>query len=266
MTPPGAPDQWEREASRWDAYNAAVWGRLRLDLIHHHIGPLLTGGGQRVLDIGCGTGETAVFCARSGAEVTAVDRSPAMLERAARSARAEGVGLAVVQADAADFAGGWRGVFDLVFCHNVLAYVEDARTLVTRLAALVAPGGRLSLVVNNSLAEPLRFALFHHDLREALRWARESPESRPGKTFDHPLRVYDPGEVAAWMRGGGLSVGEAAGMDVVAPYLPNDVKERSYGDLVALELQLGAMPAYAALAVHVLLLGRRPGAAGATRL
>ncbi len=36
--------------------------------------------GQRVLDIGCGTGDISIKCAEAGADVTAVDASPQMLE------------------------------------------------------------------------------------------------------------------------------------------------------------------------------------------
>ena len=40
--------------------------------------------GERLLDVGCGLGEVAVRAARAGAEVTAIDLSPEMIERAGR--------------------------------------------------------------------------------------------------------------------------------------------------------------------------------------
>jgi ubiquinone/menaquinone biosynthesis C-methylase UbiE len=43
--------------------------------------------GQRVLDVGCGTGVVAVTAARKGAQVTALDLTPALLERARENAK-----------------------------------------------------------------------------------------------------------------------------------------------------------------------------------
>lgn len=47
--------------------------------------------GQRVLDVGCGTGVVAITAARSGARVKAVDLTPELLERARENARIAGV-------------------------------------------------------------------------------------------------------------------------------------------------------------------------------
>src|SRR5689334_17790182 len=52
--------------------------------------------GQRVLDVGCGVGTTAIEIARRfGAEVTAIDIAPLMLERAEANVRAAGMGQLV---------------------------------------------------------------------------------------------------------------------------------------------------------------------------
>jgi ubiquinone/menaquinone biosynthesis C-methylase UbiE len=47
--------------------------------------------GDRVLDIGCGTGALAVMLARAGAIVTGIDIAPSMLGRAAERLREEGL-------------------------------------------------------------------------------------------------------------------------------------------------------------------------------
>ena len=47
--------------------------------------------GDQVLELGCGTGEDAIWLAKRGVRVLATDGSPAMLEATARKAQAEGV-------------------------------------------------------------------------------------------------------------------------------------------------------------------------------
>ena len=56
--------------------------------------------GQEALDVGAGTGNFAVACAREGASVVASDLSPAMVERGRARTEAEGYDIEWVEADA----------------------------------------------------------------------------------------------------------------------------------------------------------------------
>jgi SAM-dependent methyltransferase len=56
--------------------------------------------GQRVLDVGCGTGVVAVTAARRGAKVSGLDLTPALLERARQSASVASVDIDFVEGDA----------------------------------------------------------------------------------------------------------------------------------------------------------------------
>src|SRR5216684_6397324 len=58
------------------------------------VNPARIQGGQRVLDVGCGTGVVAVTAARLGAKVTGLDLTPALLERARDNAHIAGVKIA----------------------------------------------------------------------------------------------------------------------------------------------------------------------------
>jgi ubiquinone/menaquinone biosynthesis C-methylase UbiE len=62
----------------------------RLDRVHHDIAHRIHPG-EAVLDLGCGTGTLAALLAERGADVTAVDISPAMLDLAAERLRAAGL-------------------------------------------------------------------------------------------------------------------------------------------------------------------------------
>jgi SAM-dependent methyltransferase len=60
--------------------------------------------GGPVLELGCGTGRVAIPLAQDGHDVVGLDRSPAMLARAERHARREGVTLRLVEGDMRSFS------------------------------------------------------------------------------------------------------------------------------------------------------------------
>src|SRR5258708_17175711 len=65
------------DLSRW--FRRRVWDRLGL----------LFKSGEHVIELGCGTGEDAIWLAKRGVHVLAGDGSPAMLAETARKAKAE---------------------------------------------------------------------------------------------------------------------------------------------------------------------------------
>ena len=103
----------------------------------------------RALDAGCGEGADAVWLARRGWRVTAVDISPTALERAAAHAEAAGAEVAAridwVHADLRHWQPA-AGGYDLVSAQFVHLLAESRGQLVAELAAAVAPGGILLVV------------------------------------------------------------------------------------------------------------------------
>ena len=99
----------------------------------------------RVLDVGCGEGADAVWLARGGWDVTALEVSGVALERAAGHARDAGVTVRWVHAGLAEAALP-PASFDLVSAqYPALLRTPDAAAERALLAA-VAPGGVLLLV------------------------------------------------------------------------------------------------------------------------
>jgi len=99
----------------------------------------------RVLDVGCGEGADAVWLARGGWDVTALEVSGVALERAAGHARDAGVAVRWVHAGLAE-ARLAPASFDLVSAqYPALLRTPDAAAERALLAA-VAPGGVLLLV------------------------------------------------------------------------------------------------------------------------
>lgn len=102
---------------------------------------------RRILDIGSGPGVAACRMAEvfPDAEVTAVDGSPELLERAEKRAARLGVSLRTkVAAFPAGLAG--LGQADLVWSGQVVHHVGDQQDALNRLAGLLEPGGVLAVV------------------------------------------------------------------------------------------------------------------------
>jgi trans-aconitate 2-methyltransferase len=98
--------------------------------------------GQRIVDLGCGTGElTARLLALSpGASVLGIDSSADMLARALPLA---GPGLRFAQASIEDYIADGAAPPDMLFSHAALQWVDDHPALFARLAAYLPEGGQL---------------------------------------------------------------------------------------------------------------------------
>ena len=77
-----------------------------------------------VLELGCGTGADAIYLARQGFEVTAVDSSPTAVDRAHVRAEQEDVLARLVLADVFEFTRT-SGQFDLVYDAGFYHFIRD---------------------------------------------------------------------------------------------------------------------------------------------
>lgn len=94
------------------------------------------GKGERILDLGCGTGQLTADIAATGAQVVGLDSSPEMLGQARQNYRH----LKFVLADATSFR--FDEPFDAVFSNAALHWVKNAEAAVECIAAALRPGGR----------------------------------------------------------------------------------------------------------------------------
>lgn len=98
--------------------------------------------GTRVLECGCGTGRTACYLARLGARMTAIDRSPAMLEKARLRGEREGVAVDWVVGDVCHLPFA-DGRFDLVLAESVTVFNAIPQVL-AEYYRVTAPGARVA--------------------------------------------------------------------------------------------------------------------------
>lgn len=97
--------------------------------------------GSRVLDLGCGEGRNAFYLATRGCRVKAVDISEHGIKKLAALAEQAGLAIETEVADLATYKV--EGVWDLVLCHGVIDYLDNAtwRKLLTNVKQQTAPGG-----------------------------------------------------------------------------------------------------------------------------
>jgi len=122
--------------------------------------------GGRMLDLGCGLGNLSVEAARRGAEVVAVDGSPAAIERLRKTALAENLKIAPVLSDLETYAISGR--FDSVVAIGLLMFFArpKALSLLADIQEHVSEGGVavVNVLVEGTtymgMFEPGRYCLF----------------------------------------------------------------------------------------------------------
>lgn len=124
-----------------DAYN------YTLERTRSHLGPR-----DRVLELGCGSGSTALLLAPDVAEITASDVSPGMIAVGKRKAEAESVrNIRFAAADVLDPALG-EGPYDAVLAYNMLHLLPDLPKALERVSGLLKPGG---LFISKTICRPV---------------------------------------------------------------------------------------------------------------
>jgi SAM-dependent methyltransferase len=146
-----------------EAY-ATVKGYVRGYVMHRQLLDHLPAAPETVLDVGGGAGNQSFPLAEAGYEVTLLDSSPAMLDKArqrlAQLPEQVQRRVRLVEADgqrADDALNGQR--FTGVLCHGVLGYLDDPRPVVEQLCHCTAPGGIVSIMTGNAAAGAVQPAL-----------------------------------------------------------------------------------------------------------
>lgn len=99
------------------------------------------GAGERVLDLGAGTGNVALLAAEAGAHVTAVDPSPRLLSVAAGAAHDRGLSIACEVGDASCLPAD-DGSVDCVLSNFALIFAADADAAVREVVRVLDARGR----------------------------------------------------------------------------------------------------------------------------
>jgi SAM-dependent methyltransferase len=161
--------------------------------------------GQRLLDVGCGTGKSFLPMLPRGWKVTGCDISPAMLELA-REKAGEAVRLEVANMLELPRLGEFDLVWALDDAINYLLSPEELTLALTGMRANLAPGGLLLFDVNELLAYRTFFAetvVVKRAGRRLIWNGLATPDAAPGSICESRLEVFpddgraDGGEVPA---------------------------------------------------------------------
>jgi SAM-dependent methyltransferase len=263
-----AEDIWASLVDRFaDGAYSTVKGLVRTYVMHQHLVEHLPAPPVAVLDVGGGAGHQSFPLAQAGYEVTLIDRSPAMLDKARQrlellpvEARARVNLLEGPGEQAAEAVAGRQ--FDAVLCHGVLGYLASPDAMIDQLCRCVAPGGLVSVMTGNADAAAVRPALEQ-------RWtdALASFDSRTEiGVLGVPGRADTVAEIGALLQAGGVEPVRWYGVWLFVDWLgfggteldPTDSEQ--VAAIAAVELEASRRDPYRQLSRVFHLVARKPPA------
>lgn len=224
----------------WNALAGETWAALQ-DRLDRQIEPLGLEAiaaldprpGERILDIGCGCGQTSLELAQRAGAVTGADISEPMLTVARRRAAEAGADIAFLVADAQTHAFE-PASFDAAFSRFGVMFFEDPPAAFANVARALKPGGRLAFVCWRPMAEnawmsaPFAAALPH--------LPTEALPPPPDPTAPGPFAFADPDRVRGILAKAGFADVEIRGHD-------RKVGGNDLETTVALSLRVGPLGA-----------------------
>jgi SAM-dependent methyltransferase len=188
MTSPPAPPDWS--AARYERTAEQLLPAARAVVEHAVITP-----GERLIDVGCGTGNAALLAAERGARATGVDPAARLLDVAREQAAARGLDATFVSGDAAKLPVA-DGEADVVVSVFGVIFAPAAGAAARELARVTRPGGRLALsawIPQGAIGDSVRAA------REAVARALGAPPGAP------PFAWHERGALARLLEPAGFT-------------------------------------------------------------
>ncbi len=151
-----------------------------------------------VLDVGCGTGENALWLAGLDRRVMGIDAAPTAIARAREKAAARGLAVPFLVADALDLAKLRRRFETVIDCGLFHTFdPEQRRAYAHSLCEVLAPGGTLHVLCfsDEEPPGPGPHRISESDLGDAFRSIFALTRIRPGRLES---RMH-PGGARAWV-------------------------------------------------------------------
>ena len=156
----------------------------------------------KVLDVGCGAGLLSEAMAREGAQVTALDLAPELIDVARLHLLESELQVDYRLVSVEELAAQAPGSFDAITCMEMLEHVPDPGSVLRACASLLKPGGKLFVSTLNRT--PLAFAV-------AIVGAEYLAGLLPKGTHDYKSFIK-PAELSAWLRDAGFELEDVSGL------------------------------------------------------
>jgi SAM-dependent methyltransferase len=221
--PEVAPANAENAAA-WNGDEGGYWAEQDLlfnQWVARYDAPFFEAAGlepaHRVLDIGCGTGQTTRTAAKAATDGVAlgVDVSIPMIDVARKRAAEEGVPNASFDAGDAQIYPFAEQSCDVVISRYGSMFFADAATAFANFGQAVRPGGRLAMLVWRPLADNEWMSEF----RRIVAGGRDLPTPPPNAPG--PFAFADPAYTRAVLTGAGFDAVELAPIDAPVNMGPN---------------------------------------------
>jgi len=198
------------ETAKFDRLAARWWDPDGESRPLHDLNPVRLGyiadrvalKGARALDVGCGGGLLSEALAKAGAQVTAIDLAPAVLEVARLHLFESKLAVDYREISVETLAAEMPASFDVVTCMEMLEHVPDPGSVIHACAALLKPGGKLFLSTLNRT--PAAFGA-------AILGAEHLLRLLPRGTH-HYAQFLKPSEIASDLRASGLELVDLSGL------------------------------------------------------
>ena len=133
----------QSKAWDWDKTENPIW-RIPSEESHFLAQRWRGLGYKAILDLGCGLGRHAIFFAKHGFQVSAMDLSPEGVKSTSQWARKEGLPVDVREGDMLSLPYD-EASFDCLFAYHVISHTDTkgAKKIISEIRRVVKPGGEI---------------------------------------------------------------------------------------------------------------------------
>lgn len=208
----------------------------------------------KVLDVGAGQGQLALWLAASGHQVLLTDLSSEMLAMAEQQANTLGLSaqISIAHTGLAELTTQQQQ-YPVVLCHAVLEWLAEPELAIRQLWQLLTPGGTLSLMFYNVDAKRFSnivYGNFNYVLRDL---------AYKKKVSLSPQNPLNPSDVLQWCQQQGFELLGKTGVRCFHDYLRDrSEQETEFEKLLEVELKYNRTEPYASLGRYQHLLLKKP--------
>jgi SAM-dependent methyltransferase len=196
------------QAEAWNGYEGGHWAahQSRYDAVNsgfndHLLAAAAIGDRDRVLDVGCGNGQVTRLAARRArlGQVSGVDLSAPMLERARASAVEEGVANVSFERGDAQIHPFPAGAFDVALSRFGIMFFADPVTAFANIGRALRPGGRVAFLSLQAIGRSDLGSVF------AAMNGRLPPRPAPAPGDTSPESLADPDRIRELLTDAGFT-------------------------------------------------------------